>query len=642
MLMNLKPAENIRPTIWKSVAPYNANHDFKLPKLPVPSLDQTAQLLSKSVKALSNDTNKIAALEHKLASFVANEGPNLQSRLHARRMDPEHVNWLEQYWDDAAYMAYRDSVVVNVSFFYGFVPTSRPLSETQYAARIAHYALQFRKMLFDGQLDPDVIGKDRSPLCMNSYRFMFDACRIPCKPADYVSVNRQKIGHIAVTHKGNWWSVPATTADGIPLSVSELEQKINYIINQSVKEGFIGLLTTRNRDKWADDRIRLIQNDPQNGDSLAEIESAAFVIALDGTQTLDSPVAKSRHLWHAGDGGKFSNNRFVDKPAQFICWTDKRSNTARGGLMGEHSAMDGTPLVRLCEYVVENIEKTSPASNELLDQDTINAERKDTPAPKRLPFNENGLERSTAEAWNEIKNLTNSQVLGYTLTSYGKGAIKKAGFSPDAWTQMIIQLAYSRLVASEGVENIPVATYEAAMTRLFANGRTECVRSATSESALFTNAMNDSAKTNEERKSALQDAVKIHIENMKQAGLGQGCDRHLFGLKKTLLPNEQVPDLFSDELFNVSTTWTLSTSQISSMSFDTYGWGEVAPNGFGIAYAIFEDYLQFTVTNTILYGTAEEKNEKGKKRNIKFVSFLNEAANDMLMLFRSSQHLSKL
>lgn len=29
------------------------------------------------------------------------------------------------------------------------------------------------------------------------------------------------------------------------------------------------------------------------------------------------------------------------------------------------------------------------------------------------------------------------------------------------------------------------------------------------------------------------------------------------GLKKSLLPNEQVPDIFNDELFNVSATWTL-------------------------------------------------------------------------------------
>ncbi|TIC65021.1 acyltransferase ChoActase/COT/CPT [Wallemia mellicola] len=349
-----------------SVVPHVSNHKLKLPELPVPPLEQTAQRLLESAKVLTTDENQIKTLELRIASFLANEDPKLQSRLEEYKKDPRNLLSLEQIWDDANYMEYRDSTVVNVSFFYGFVPTSQPLSGTQYAARIAHYALQFRKTLFDGQLDPDFIGKDKSPLCMNSYRFMFDACRIPCKPADYVNVNRQKIGHVAVVHKGNWWSIPATTADGTPLSVSELEQKIDYIINQPVKEGFVGVLTTRNRDKWAD-------IDPTNADSLAEIESAAFVIALDGTQTLDTPVTKSRHLWHAGDGGKLSNNRFVDKPAQFICWTDQSSNTARGGLIGEHSAMDGTPIVRFCEFILENIEKFLHRLEEPVDRSIANA-----------------------------------------------------------------------------------------------------------------------------------------------------------------------------------------------------------------------------------------------------------------------------
>lgn len=247
-----KPADAVRPAIWKSLAPYISNHDFKLPKLPVPSLETTAEQLLKSVKALTNDVNEVKDIEGKMQRFLENEGPELQQRLLARSQDPEHVNWLEHYWDDAAYMSYRDSVVVNVSYFYGFAPSKQKLNLSQYAARVAHYALQFRKLLYDGQLEPDAIGKGKSPICMNSYRFLFDACRIPAKPADYVTVQKQDIGHVAVVHRGNWWSIPSTSRDGTPLSVAELEQKIAYILKQPAEEGYVGLLTTRNRDKWAD------------------------------------------------------------------------------------------------------------------------------------------------------------------------------------------------------------------------------------------------------------------------------------------------------------------------------------------------------------------------------------------------------
>ena len=52
----------------------------------------------------------------------------------------------------------------------GFNPPSTKLNQSQYAARISHHALNFRKDLFDGKLDPDFLGKGKSPLCMNSYR----------------------------------------------------------------------------------------------------------------------------------------------------------------------------------------------------------------------------------------------------------------------------------------------------------------------------------------------------------------------------------------------------------------------------------------------------------------------------------------
>ena len=62
---------------------------------------------------------------------------------------------------------------------------------------------------------------------------------------------------------------------------------------------------------------------------------------------------------------------------------------------------------------------------------------------------------------------------------WGKGAIKKCHISPDAFVQLAIQLAYYK-------ENKKfVQTYEASMTRLYLNGRTETVRACTEESSKF-------------------------------------------------------------------------------------------------------------------------------------------------------------
>lgn len=55
---------------------------------------------------------------------------------------------------------------------------------------------------------------------------------------------------------------------------------------------------------------------------------------------------------------------------------------------------------------------------------------------------------------------------------------------------------------------------------------------------------------------------------------GQGVDRHLFGLKKALKPDEEVPELYKDEAYSKSSHWDIVTSQLSSPSFDGFGFGE--------------------------------------------------------------------
>jgi len=68
-------------------------------------------------------------------------------------------------------------------------------------------------------------------------------------------------------------------------------------------------------------------------------------------------------------------------------------------------------------------------------------------------------------------------------------------------------------------------------------------------------------------------------------------------LKKLLQEGENVPQLYKDEAFGKSSNWQLSTSQISSESFDAWGFGEVTPDGFGCAYAIKENSLTFALTS---------------------------------------------
>jgi carnitine O-acetyltransferase len=134
--------------------------------------------------------------------------------------------------------------------------------------------------------------------------------------------------------------------------------------------------------------------------------------------------------------------------------------------------------------------------------------------------------QAIAKADRAAAELIEGQELGYHLTSYGKAAIKKFGVSPDSWAQMIIQLAYRRLLGDKPRNG---GTYEAASTRKFFKGRTETIRVVSSESDDWAKSMDDKESTPELRKRLFDQATKKHITLAKAAGQGQGIDRHLFG-----------------------------------------------------------------------------------------------------------------
>ena len=72
-----------------------------------------------------------------------------------------------------------------------------------------------------------------------------------------------------------------------------------------------------------------------------------------------------------------------------------------------------------------------------------------------------------------------------TYEGYGKNTIKKLGASPDAYVQMIIQLAYYKMHGTNR------ATYESAQTRKFLHGRTEVCRTVSVDSVNWIKAMED-------------------------------------------------------------------------------------------------------------------------------------------------------
>ncbi|TFK39911.1 acyltransferase ChoActase/COT/CPT [Crucibulum laeve] len=605
-----------RPANWKAAAPpapadtLTFAGQSKLPRLPVPNLEDTVSRLKESLKPIAWSDAEYDTAVKRIDEFAAGKGPELHSRLVEKAKGTPH--WLEQWWDDGGYLGYRDSVVINVSYYYGFDSPPAHLSQTPAgrAAGIARAAMIFRQQLKRGLIKPE--GTKEGPICMDTYRWMFDCCRIPGPEGLDWSVSYAKegdlgdSGHIIVIRKNRVWKVE-TARNGQILSTAEIEKQIQHIYKNTLEEyPGVGVLSASNRDVWAKDYNELASS-PQNSTILHEIQSSAFIISLESSTPKD-PVHHSRALWHGDIIGGIPvglRNRWVDKPLQFVVF-----DNAYAGFMGEHSVMDGTPTARLCDEVLDML--YDPA----FDHGVASGS---SVAPKPLDWEvSQSIAKSISAADAAARELIESQELGFLLTPYGKAAIKKFGVSPDSWAQMIIQLAYKRL---NGDKNRIGATYEAASTRKFYKGRTEAIRVVTSEADAWVRSMDDSSANAATKKKLFDAATKKHVSLAKSAGQGLGVDRHLFGLKKLLKEGEELPAMFTDPVVARSSYWTLSTSAIFSKHFPVYGWGEVVPDGFGVAYMTgYDDRLQYTVTS------------RTEMPNAQFVKEIAQAADDLYNL----------
>jgi carnitine O-acetyltransferase len=222
-----------------------------LPRLPVPTLEETAKRYLKSVHPLLSKP-EFEATAKAVNEFVAPGGPGeiLQKRLIARREDPKHRNWIFEWWNDAAYMAYRDPVVPYVSYFYSHRDDRKRRNPAKRAAAISTAVLEFKRTVDSGELEPEYMKK--LPMAMSSYEWMFNCSRVPKKPSDTsVKYPAEENAHILVIRKNQFWKVPHSI-NGQQLNTAELELQFQRIYEKAEKSAPIGILTSQNRDVWTD------------------------------------------------------------------------------------------------------------------------------------------------------------------------------------------------------------------------------------------------------------------------------------------------------------------------------------------------------------------------------------------------------
>jgi carnitine O-acetyltransferase len=402
--------------------------------------------------------------------------------------------------------------------------------------------------------------------------------------------------HVVVVRGGEFYQFDFVDEDHNPLPQAVIESRLNQVIavgcNREELPGGIGVLTAGNRDTWANDREELIKLNPNVIQGLRVIQSAAVVVCLDDKDPVSVGCA-SEGVWNGRENG--GGNRWFDKPVQIVVYEN-----GKAGLLGEHSMMDGMPMVRYADYLVKNNYGDTAVIAPMGKGEYFEGGVKDVfeNVPTDVLRMNPSVTKMVGRGMEEFNKLVGDQELtATTFRGFGAKDIKKFKMSPDAFVQCVIQVATTRLFGKS------VGTYEASQVRVFRHGRTETTRSCSLETVELCKAMgmrNDgewrSKEEAERRVGLLRKAANSHVGYLKKAAKGEGVDRHMFGLKMLLKPREKVPELFNNPIFNAAKTWRVSTSHLTHPSFDNWGWGEVVPNGVGIAYSIHGDRCVFNVT----------------------------------------------
>ncbi|XP_067213212.1 carnitine O-palmitoyltransferase 1, liver isoform isoform X2 [Linepithema humile] len=597
-----------------------------LPRLPLPAVPDTMKRYLRSVRPLLDDEN-YARMEKLANEFQNGIGVKLQRYLFLKSWWT--TNYVSDWWEEYVYLRGRSPLMVYSNFYAIDAILSHPTNvQAARAAAVIYSCLQYRRLIERQELEP-ILVQGLVPLCSWQYERLFNTTRIPGVEVDKI-VHYQDTKHIVVYHKGRYFKVLIYYRNRI-LQACEIELQIQQILdNNSIPsegEEKLAALTAGERTIWAQARTDFFAKGV-NKASLDIIEKAAFIVALDDIPYEYDPKhpekldCYGRILLH-GKG----YDRWFDKSFTLCV-----GSNGRVGFNAEHSWADAPVMGTLWEFIMA-------ADNDIgyKDGHTIGTPEFSPPAPIRLQWDLNTkcikvIEQSYQVAL-DILNDVDLRI--YMHDAYGKGLMKANSISPDAYIQMALQLAYYR---DAGRFNL---TYEASMTRLFREGRTETVRPCTIESSKWVKAMEDKTTTTEEKIRLLMSAVAQHQKGYQDAMCGKGIDRHLFCLY-VVSKYLEVDSPFLKEV--LSEPWRLSTSQTphgqtSITDLKKYpncisaggGFGPVADDGYGVSYIIAGENLVFFHISSKL--------SSSKTDSTRFAKNIERALGDMKVLLEQKKKI---
>lgn len=249
-----------------------------LPRLPLPSVEDTMTRYLRSVQPLLDEEN-FKKISQEAEDFKNGVGKKLQRYLILKSWWSS--NYVTDWWEQYVYLRNREPLMVGSNYYGSDSVKSVTQKQSARAANMTYLMLQYRKKIERQELKP-IMAQGLVPLCSMQYERLFNTTRVPGIEQDQI-IHYDDIKHVVVYCKGCYFKMPIYH-DGRLLKACELQYQIEEIIkkasNSSQSEKYLASLTAWNRTKWAEVREKYFSSGV-NKTSLHDIESSAFVIALD-------------------------------------------------------------------------------------------------------------------------------------------------------------------------------------------------------------------------------------------------------------------------------------------------------------------------------------------------------------------------
>ena len=335
---------------------------------------------------------------------------------------------------------------------------------------------------------------------MYQYSRLFGTARVPTENGCHIGQD-DGAKHMVVLCRGQfyWFDVLDDNSDLI-MTEKDMAVNLQVIVDdaehtpiQEAAKGAVGVLSTENRKVWAGLRDVLTRDeDSNNAECLSTVDSALFLLCLDYTEPQTSAELCGNMLCGTSEVVKgvqigTCTNRWYDKLQIIVC------KNGSAGINFEHTGVDGHTVLRMASDVyTDTILRFAKSINgqapSLWASSSPDPSKRDpesfgdvSTTPHKLEW-DMVPELSTALRFAETRLadlIQQNEFQTLDFQAYGKNFITTWDFSPDAFVQMAFQAAYYGLYGR--VE----CTYEPAMTKMFLHGRTDAIRSVTTDSVNF-------------------------------------------------------------------------------------------------------------------------------------------------------------